>query len=179
MRAVLFETLVVSEWLKRRYHASLLSNLHFWRDNVGTEVDLVVEDGGAQRPIAIKSSRTVTAELFTGLRKWLGYAGARADTAMLVYAGDESYTRSGIEVKSWREIGSLEPAPPSVVGCAPRGLRCARASSIGCTVTGRRDPRPFRVRAAHPTSAPGRSAPCPPGCHPLPPHARMDADSSL
>ena len=35
-RAALFETLVVSEWLKRRYNAGLMSNLYFWRDNVGT-----------------------------------------------------------------------------------------------------------------------------------------------
>lgn len=104
MRAALFETVVVSEWLKRRYNAGLMSNLYFWRDNVGTEVDLIVEEGGAERPIEIKSSRTVTAELFAGLRQWLKYAGAQTDAAMLVYAGDESYTRSGIDVRSWREI---------------------------------------------------------------------------
>ena len=104
IRAALFETLVVSEWLKRRYNAGLMSNLYFWRDNVGTEVDLIVEEGSAERPIEIKSSRTVTAELFAGLRKWLKYADSQTDAAMLVYAGDESYRRSEIEVRSWREI---------------------------------------------------------------------------
>lgn len=91
-------------WLKRRYNASLTSNLYFWRDNVGTEVDIIVEEGGVQRPIEIKSSHTVTAELIAGLKKWLRYAGAQATTAMLVYAGDESYTRAGIEVRSWRTL---------------------------------------------------------------------------
>lgn len=104
MRAALFETLVVSEWLKRRYNAGLTTNLYFWRDNVGTEVDIIVEEGGVQRPIEIKSSHTVIAELFAGLKKWLRYAGAQATTAMLVYAGDESYTRAGIEVRSWRRL---------------------------------------------------------------------------
>lgn len=104
IRAALFGTLVVGEWLKRRYNAGLMSNLYFWRDNVGTEVDLIVEEGGKGRPIEIKSSRTMTPELFVGLRKWLKYSGAQTDAAMLVYAGDESYTRSGIEVRSWREI---------------------------------------------------------------------------
>jgi len=50
-RAALFETLVVSEFLKQRFNAGLRSNLYFWRDNIGTEVDVLVEDERGLFPI--------------------------------------------------------------------------------------------------------------------------------
>ena len=47
-RPALFETLVVNEFLKVRYHQGLRSNLYFWRDNVGNEIDLLLEQGDAR-----------------------------------------------------------------------------------------------------------------------------------
>ncbi len=46
-RPALFETLIVHEFLKVRYHQRLRSNLHFWTDNVGNKIDLVQEHGAA------------------------------------------------------------------------------------------------------------------------------------
>ncbi|MDO8264317.1 MAG: DUF4143 domain-containing protein, partial [Gallionella sp.] len=42
----LFENFVISELLKRRYNQGLLSNLYFWRNNTGDEIDVVIEQGG-------------------------------------------------------------------------------------------------------------------------------------
>ena len=42
-REALFETWVVSELLKLRFHAGLPSDLFFWRDRSGNEVDVLVE----------------------------------------------------------------------------------------------------------------------------------------
>ncbi|MBI4838660.1 MAG: ATP-binding protein, partial [Nitrospirae bacterium] len=44
-RSSLFESLVVSELLKARFNRGLVSNLFFWRDNTGIEVDIVAEKG--------------------------------------------------------------------------------------------------------------------------------------
>jgi len=38
-RGALFENLVISELLKRRFNQGLPSNLYFWRNNTGDEVD--------------------------------------------------------------------------------------------------------------------------------------------
>lgn len=41
MRGALFETWVVSEFIKQQFNAGRPANLYFWRDNVGHEVDLL------------------------------------------------------------------------------------------------------------------------------------------
>lgn len=103
LRGALFETLIVSEFLKTRFNSGFPSNLYFWRDNVGLEVDLLIDEPEGLRPIEIKSSATVTEDLFKGLRKWMAVAGAAARQPRLVCAGPDSYTRSGIEVRPWPE----------------------------------------------------------------------------
>lgn len=103
-RPALFETFVVNEFLKRRFNAGLPSNLYFWRDNIGTEVDLVREEGARLLPTEIKSGRTVNDEFFSALRKWTKYAGRVGGAPALVYGGAESYARSGIRVISWRDL---------------------------------------------------------------------------
>jgi predicted AAA+ superfamily ATPase len=103
LRGALFETLIVSEFLKTRFNSGFPSNLYFWRDNVGLEVDLLIDEPEGLRPIEIKSSATLTEDLFKGLRKWMAVAGAAARQPRLVCAGPDSYTRSGIEVRPWQE----------------------------------------------------------------------------
>lgn len=106
LRGALFETLVVSEFLKARFNAGFPSNLYFWRDNVGLEVDLLIDEPEGLRPIEIKSSATVTDDLFKGLRKWLTVAGDAGRQPRLVCTGPDSYARSGIEVRRWQETTS-------------------------------------------------------------------------
>lgn len=103
LRGALFETLIVSEFLKTRFNSGFPSNLYFWRDNVGLEVDLLIDEPEGLRPIEIKSSATLTEDLFKGLRKWMAVAGAAARQPRLVCAGPDSYTRSGIEVRPWQK----------------------------------------------------------------------------
>jgi len=103
LRGALFETLIVSEFLKARFNAGLVSNLFFWRDNVGLEVDLLLEEPAGLMPVEIKSSATVTGDLFKGLRKWLAIAGDAARQPRLVCAAPASYQREGIDVRRWQE----------------------------------------------------------------------------
>ena len=103
LRGALFETLIVTEFLKARFNSGFPSNLYFWRDNVGLEVDLLLDEPEGLRPIEIKSSATVTEDLLKGLRKWMAVAGAAAQQPRLVCAGPDNYTRSGIEVRRWQE----------------------------------------------------------------------------
>jgi predicted AAA+ superfamily ATPase len=103
LRGALFETLIVSEFLKARFNAGFASNLFFWRDNVGLEVDLLLDEPEGLLPIEIKSSATVTDDLFKGLRKWLAVAGDAARLPRLVCAVPTSYQRDGISVRRWQE----------------------------------------------------------------------------
>lgn len=103
-RGALFEAFVIGELLKHRYNHGLPSNLYFWRNNVGDEVDVLVEEAGALQPVEIKSGQTLVADHLSGIKKWLGIAGPAAVSPRMVYGGDETLTRSGIKVLSWREI---------------------------------------------------------------------------
>jgi uncharacterized protein len=109
-RGALFETWVVGELLKGRYNKSLPSNLFFWRDNTGNEVDVIVDQGLTLVPIEIKSGQTISTDYFVGLRKWLSWAGAEAGKPYLLYGGDESQDRKDGEVVPWREVTGVAEA---------------------------------------------------------------------
>jgi predicted AAA+ superfamily ATPase len=110
LRGALFETWVVGELLKGRYNKALPSNLFFWRDNSGNEVDVIADQGLALLPIEIKSGQTVSTNFFSGLRKWLTWAGAEAGKSYLVYGGDERQERGEAEVVPWREVAAVAEA---------------------------------------------------------------------
>ena len=60
--------MVVIEALKYRYNRGKRSNLYFWRDAKGNEVDLLIENGSEVTPVEIKSGATVNRDFFKGLR---------------------------------------------------------------------------------------------------------------
>jgi len=103
-RGALFENFVISELLKRRYNQGLPSNLYFWRNNTGDEVDVVIEQGEKLMPVEIKSSQTFTSDFLAGLHKWTRLAGAAALPPVLVYGGDDNMIRQGVTVQSWKQI---------------------------------------------------------------------------
>ncbi len=103
-RGALFENFVISELLKRRYNEGLPSNLFFWRNNAGVEVDLLIEQGEQLIPVEIKSGQTFTSDFLAGLQKWIRLAGETCLAPRLVYGGEENMTRSGVLVQSWKAI---------------------------------------------------------------------------
>lgn len=108
LRGALFETLIVGEYLKARYNAGWPSNLYFWRNNTGLEIDLLIEEADGLRPVEIKSSATVSDALFANLKKWLPLAENAALSPRLVCTAPESYRRSGIDVRRWQDAAAEE-----------------------------------------------------------------------
>ncbi len=109
MRGSLFEGWIISELVKNRFNQGLESNLYFWRDHTGNEIDVIVEQGEKLIPIEIKSGQTLSKTAFTGLRKWLKLAGDDADQSYLCYGGDDNYKRSETTVLAWSCINHLKP----------------------------------------------------------------------
>lgn len=108
-RGALFETWVVGELLKARFNRGYPSNLYFWRDQAGHEVDVLIEQGDTLSPVEIKAGQTIARDFFAGLAYWHELARGAAGQPWLVYAGEERQARSGIEVVPWREIGQIAP----------------------------------------------------------------------
>jgi predicted AAA+ superfamily ATPase len=108
MRGPLFETLVVNEFLKNRANAGLRDPLYFWRDNIGTEVDLIIERGHEIAAVEIKSGPAVASDAFRNLHKWRAYAAERGEFSAvypgLVYGGSERFTREDVDVLPWMAL---------------------------------------------------------------------------
>lgn len=100
----LFETFVVGEFLKKRLHAGLESNLYFWRDRSGHEIDLLVDEGHHILPVEVKSGQTVAADFLKPIKRWQEIAGETAGPAMLVYGGSEVQERTDCKVVPWRQL---------------------------------------------------------------------------
>lgn len=101
LRGALFETWVVSELIKYRFNQGLVSNLYFWRDSQGHEIDVLLDEGDRLVPIEVKSGQTITADYFTGLNYWQILSG-HSGPAWLVYAGQLNQKRVAVEVISWQ-----------------------------------------------------------------------------
>ena len=105
-RGALFETWIIGELLKARYNAGETSNLYFWRDRSGHEVDLLIDHGTHLSPLEIKSGQTINKDYFKGLEFWKNLAGDNAGKAWLVYGGDTRQLRSDFTILPWYEIDS-------------------------------------------------------------------------
>lgn len=102
----LFENFIISEVIKSRFNNALNSNLFFWRDNTGHEIDLLIENPGSLYPVEIKYGQTITQEFFKGLFFWQKISDSLPGT--VVYGGEEYQQRSnGLNVLPWRRSGEL------------------------------------------------------------------------
>lgn len=88
LRGGLFENLVILEKIKALFNNGEKSNVSFWRDSKGNEVDLIETDGERKKAIEIKSGKTFSADYFKGLRKWQELSQTPPDDSCVVYAGD-------------------------------------------------------------------------------------------
>ena len=104
LRGGLFENLVVSEVLKARYNRGRRSNLHFYRDHTGNEVDLLYQIAQHVLPIEVKSGQTVARDAFKGFKALDQIIDTYPHGRLLVYGGEREERRSEVTVTT---IGRL------------------------------------------------------------------------
>jgi uncharacterized protein len=105
VKGILFENMMVSEFIKRMYHKNELQDIWFWRDSAGHEVDLIVQDGLTLNITEFKSTQTVIADLFKGLQYFKQHSEMTSLKKTLVYTGSEVQNRSDAEVVPWMDFG--------------------------------------------------------------------------
>ncbi len=113
MRGALFENLMVSEYLKYCRHHGLNHGLYFWRDNIGTEIDLLIERAGTLWPVELKSGATFHDEWLRGMHTWNRHAAsARRGQGLLLCAVPGQFEHQGVGVANWRDalLGLVQPA---------------------------------------------------------------------
>ena len=102
-RGGLFESLIAGELLKARFNKALPSNLFFWRNNKGDEVDLIVDRGEELIPVELKSGQTLNTDFFRGLERWRELSQSTTQ-GYLVYGGDTGSRKLSTVVVPWRKV---------------------------------------------------------------------------
>lgn len=107
LRGGLFENWVIAELHKGRFNRAEKSNLFFWRNNTGLEVDVLVEKAGKLQPIEIKSGAVTAKDWFKGLEKWCVLAEKDAVDSTLVFGGDTAWREGDVTILPWKQVGDL------------------------------------------------------------------------
>jgi hypothetical protein len=104
MRGALFENMLVAEYLKYLRHQGVAHSIHFWRDNTGNEVDLLIDRAGELWPVEMKSGATMQRDWLRGLHTWQRHAAsARQGLPMLISAAPGNFSYEGVVVAHWRD----------------------------------------------------------------------------
>lgn len=102
LRGALVETYVVGEAMKGVLNRAGREQPTFQRDKLGREVDLILPAGSDAYAIEVKAGATFSGSWIAPLVASLAQQG-RSNRGVIVYGGDDSYERSGIQVLGWRD----------------------------------------------------------------------------
>ena len=97
----IFESFIISEFLKGYLNSGEEPAIYFWRDSSGNEIDVIIDQGDQLIPVEIKTGQTIASDFFKGIRFWKKLVKNDKLRAALVYGGERSYIRSDIYIYSW------------------------------------------------------------------------------
>jgi predicted AAA+ superfamily ATPase len=104
MRGALFENLAISEYAKYLCNSGAPGEMFFWRDNIGNEVDLLIERGGTLYPVEFKSGATFQPQWLKALHTWQRHAASVPQgPPLLVSAVPGNQQVQGVGLAHWRD----------------------------------------------------------------------------
>lgn len=106
LRGALFENLMILELLKARLNNGQRSNLYYWRDRTGNEIDVLLEQSSQVVPIEIKTASTFTIDYVKGIRYWRKI-NPQVKNAYIIYTGKSSEF-DGVQLIPWKEIAEIK-----------------------------------------------------------------------
>jgi uncharacterized protein len=104
LKGEIFESLIFSEMKKYIVNNNSHSELYFWQDNTGHEIDCIIEAGSFVTAVEIKSSTTINSDFFKNLRYWQRLSDCSSDQLILIYGGTENQLWSKGRVFGWKNI---------------------------------------------------------------------------
>ena len=100
----LFETFVVTDFLKRFLHFGQMPSMYYLRTRDGLEIDLVIEMGQKLHLFEIKSTMTLVPKHAASLVRAVGDLGHCVKTADILHAGRKSFRlKKGIFAYGWSQ----------------------------------------------------------------------------
>jgi predicted AAA+ superfamily ATPase len=97
----LFENMIIAEMLKRMHHKNEMTDIWFWRDSKGNEIDLLYHISQKIYITEIKANQTIMQNQFKGLNYYEKYVNQKDMVKQLVYAGEENQERKQGKVIPW------------------------------------------------------------------------------
>lgn len=107
LRGSIFESFILSDFLKRFYNAGKLPKVYFWRDSHGNEVDCIVEKGETLLPIEIKSGMTISGDYLKPIHYWQELTNTKI-SGYTIYTGPENLTIKNVSIKNWKTINDIK-----------------------------------------------------------------------
>lgn len=104
-RGALFENMMLMEMLKTRFNKALRSNLYYFRDNSGNEIDVLIDEGKKIIPVEIKASQTIAPGFFKGLEFWEKLTGNKE--GYIIYGGSENNTVNKKKIIGWKDVSRI------------------------------------------------------------------------
>ena len=110
MRGHLFENMVVSDIVKRRANEGRNTDLMFYRDSNGNEIDLLVPSSAPQslEGYEIKSSSTYNSSFEKGFHSITDQLSARLTRRAVIYCGTQERRAANIEILNYNTLLSVE-----------------------------------------------------------------------
>lgn len=108
LRGALFETFIISEFLKRYYNNGQNPPLFFFRDSTGNEVDIIIEKSGQFIPVEIKAGQTINSSFFKGLNFYYKLNSASQGNGIVIYNGQENQHRTDYKIINYASLDSLD-----------------------------------------------------------------------
>ena len=105
LKGGIFESFVISEFIKYNYNQGTKPNVYFWRDKTGNEIDLLIETPEKLIPIEIKSGQTIANDYFKGLRYYNNLSRGDYKNSYIIYGGRLKQQRSEGNVFGWERLG--------------------------------------------------------------------------
>jgi predicted AAA+ superfamily ATPase len=104
LRGNLFENMVINAFVKEAWNKGQQTDLRFWRDSAGNEVDLLVYGNGSTQAYEIKSSSTFSTDFFKGLTRWAALSGVGPDHLNVIYNGNNAFNTSSGNLVPWETL---------------------------------------------------------------------------
>ena len=101
VKGAVFETWVISEFIKNYYNRRREPDMFFWRDSHANEVDLLISRGSELLPVGIKSSQTFSDNLIKELNFWRNLTNNPNHPGALIYGGDKLLEFKGLTILPW------------------------------------------------------------------------------
>lgn len=99
----LFENFIISEYIKKQSLDGNISNLFYYRDVNGNEVDLVLKIGNVCSLFEIKLNKVFKTEFLRGIN-FFNKEVKLSESSSVIYGGDISHKIRDINLISWKDI---------------------------------------------------------------------------